>query len=125
MHQITEVKKTDNEEPVPTVWRSTFAQIVEAFIVGDFALDREIEYVSSLSEADARRISRNISNYGEKFVSLSEDTWNTSVCRWTGCHWDAFVDLATEAGTSDLVMFSRVKEEGGRYSFVVDSVHVP
>ena len=125
MSNTVPVTKSDDEEPVPTIWRDTFRQIVEAFRSGDFSL-RAIDGVAPLSDDDdASAIKRSIASYGDGLASLPDESWKTSIARWTGSHWDVLVDLFTESGLSDLVISSRVREEGGGYHFIMDSVHVP
>lgn len=79
-----------------------------------------------MSENDAYSVKENIESYGASLIDLPDEAWGTSVCQWTGHHWDVMVDLFTqEEGLSDLVMFVRVGDDGGVYSFTIDSVHVP
>lgn len=119
------VSRSDDEQPVPTIWRNTLSSIVESFKNRNFLINSDINDVLSLSEADAKSIEESINSYGCSLVDLPEETWITSVCQWTGHHWDVMVDLFTEDGLSDLVMFVRVSGDDGGYSFTVDSVHVP
>ena len=120
------VKDEENELPVPTVWRQTFINIVEAFKNGDFQLDNKIEAVHAISESEAKRISGNIIAYGEEIVSLSDETWETSIYQWMRGYWEVLLDLCTlDSGVSDLVMFVRVRENDDKYYFTVQSVHVP
>jgi hypothetical protein len=126
MNQLIPVAKDDHEErEIPTVWRMTLAQIVEAFRQGNFTLTG-VASVTPLSSNEARRISGNISAYGVQLGALPDSTWGTSICRWMGSYWDVLVDLSTSEGDeSDLVLFCRVEEKNGQYEFMVDSVHVP
>ncbi|WP_153006854.1 DUF7668 domain-containing protein [Sphingomonas sanguinis] len=125
MSKIFNVTKSDNEEPVPTVWRDTYRQIVEAFRNGNFSL-QGIDGVNPLSDDDADAIRRSIHSYGGRVARLPEEAWNTSIARWTGSHWDVLVDLFIEdVGLSDLAISSRVKGCGETYLFVVDCVYVP
>lgn len=118
------LKDGQSQQPVPSVWRNTFKEIVEAFKQGDFA--REIAGVRPVSAADAEAIAASIEGYGAQLVNLPEETWRTSVCQWMGAHWDVIVDLFTEEeGASDLILHLRVYEEGSAYAFEVHLVYVP
>ena len=121
-----EITKSDEEEPVPTVWRKPLAEVVEAFRRGDFNLRSGIAGVKPILQKDADSIIGNLKAYGAKLSELPEETWNTSVSRWTGVNWDVLVDLFTiDDGLSDLVMFATVSESGGDYYIEIESVHVP
>lgn len=120
------VKDEDSENPIPTAWRETFFEIVEAFKDEDFRLARKIAGVDPISEKDAVRIAGNIENYGAQLISLPGDAWRTSIYRWMRGYWDVLVDLYTEEGASDLVLSARVYEDDHlSYRFEVQSVHVP
>ncbi len=126
MSQTVVVLKDKKQQPVPSVWRNTISEIVEAFKGGDFTLSRGINGVRPISKDDAAGIEENIQDYGAELVSLPEETWNTSVCQWYGQHWDVMVDLYTiDEGSCDLVLQLRVSEEAGGYIFEVHLVYVP
>lgn len=126
MSQTVAVLKDKKQQPVPSVWRKTISEIVEAFKDGDFALSQGVNRVRPISKDNAAGIEENIQDYGAELVSLPEDTWNTSVCQWYGQHWDVMVDLYTiDEGASDLVLQLRVYEEAGDYIFEVHLVYVP
>lgn len=126
MSQTVAVLKDKKQQPVPSVWRKTISEIVEAFKDEDFTLSRGVNRVRPISEDDAAGIEENIQDYGADLVSLPEETWNTSVCQWYGQHWDVMVDLYTvDEGASDLVLQLRVYEEAGDYIFEVHLVYVP
>lgn len=126
MSQTVAVLKDKKQQPVPSVWRKTISEIVEAFKDGDFTLSRGISRVRPISKDDAAGIEENIQDYGAELVSLPEETWNTSVCQWYGQHWDVMVDLYTvDEGASDLVLQLRIYEEAGDYIFEVHLVYVP
>ncbi len=113
------------ERPVPSEWRSSLFEIVEAIRQGNSTLEG-VFGVRPISPLDANRISRNIEVYGTHLCSLSDMTWRTSVSRWMDEHWDVLVDLFTvEEGESDFALYVRVYEVGGSYEFEVESVHVP
>ena len=120
------VKVEEEELPIPTIWRQTFIDIVEAFKQGDFRLKNSIESVHPLTECEAERIERNIADYGDVLESLPDTVWTTSVYRWMRGHWEVLIDLYTQnEGLSDLVMFVKVTENEMKYWFTVESIHVP
>lgn len=120
------LKDEDGERPVPTAWRDTCIEVVDAFRDGDFRLARGVARVQPLSDDEANRIGRNIQNYGATLISLPPASWQTSICCWMGTYWEILVDLYTlQEGASDLVLFMRVRERDGTYEFEVISVHVP
>jgi hypothetical protein len=126
MTEFVEVTKSEDEGPVPTVWREPLSQAVESFSYGDFRLKSGIAGVDPVTEEDANSILSNIEAYGAELSSLPEESWDTSVCRWTGVGWELLVDLFTvKEGLSDLVMFARVTENNGAYRIKIDTVHVP
>lgn len=126
MSQTVAVLKDKKQQPIPSVWRKTISEIVEAFKDRDFTLSRGISRVRPISKDDAAGIEENIQDYGAELVSLPEETWNTSVCQWYGQHWDVMVDLYTaDEGASDLVLQLRIYEEAGDYIFEVHLVYVP
>lgn len=123
---ISVLKDGHGQQPVPSVWRNTLSEIVEAFKEGDLALARGVAGVRPISAEDAEGIAGNIRDYGAHLISLPEETWLTSVCQWLGKHWDVMVDLFTEEeGASDLILHVRVYEEGPAFAFEVHLVYVP
>lgn len=83
MKEIIPVLKNEEDElPVPTDWRQTLIDIVEAFKNGDFCLNNKVDFVHAIGGAEASRISGNIAAYGDKLVSLSEETWDASIYQW-------------------------------------------
>lgn len=123
---IPVLQDEDNERPVPTAWRRTLIDIVQSFKEGDFRLERGIDGVQSVSVQEANRLSGNIAAYGDQLASLPEATWRTSIYRWMRGYWDVLIDLYTvREGSSDLVLFVRVYEKNGKYSFEVQSINVP
>ncbi len=126
MSQTVAVLKDKKQQPIPSVWRKTISEIVEAFKDADFTLSRGISGIRPISKENAAGIEETIQDYGAQLVSLPEETWNTSVCQWYGQHWDVMVDLYTvDEGASDLVLQLRVYEEGTDYIFEVHLVYVP
>ncbi len=45
--------------------------------------------VSPVSDYVAEHIEAYVKHYGETLIELPEETWKSSVCIWTGHHWDA------------------------------------
>lgn len=120
------LKDEDNQRPVPSAWRSTFADIVEAMKDGDFGLERGVPGVRPISVRSSTRIAGNIQSYGARLISLPEESWQTSTCQWMRGYWDVLVDLFTvEEGASDLALVVRVYENDAAFDFDVQSVHVP
>ena len=126
MAETVPVLKDKRQNLVPTAWRNTLSQIVEAFKDGDFVLARGMVGVRPISIADATGISNAIHDYGAQLTSVPEETWRTSVCQWTGSRWEVMVDLYTvDEGVSDLILHVRVYEEDSDYIFDVHLVYVP
>ena len=127
MMSIIPVEKDQADElPVPSVWRDTLNEIVDAFVAGDLHLRNTTSSVHPLSDSEAKRIASNIEAYGDSVVHLPETVWETSIYRWMGGYWQVLVDLHTQnEKESDLALFVRVYESKEGFYFVVDSVHVP
>ena len=97
-----------------------------AFAQRDYSLLAEVPGVEPVPPEAAAHIQRYIEDYGATLVALPEETWDSSVCIWSGNHWDALIDLWTkEEGPSDLVLSARVAEAKLGFSFVVHMVYVP
>lgn len=119
-------KDNDSQRPIPSAWRKTFSEIVDAFKDGDYELKRGVPRVNRISSRDAYLISGAIRDYGATLVSLPEETWETSACQWMQGYWDILVDLfTTEEGASDLALAIRAHESGGVYCFDIHSIYVP
>ena len=74
----------------------------------------------------AEHIEAYVKHYGETLIELPEETWKSSVCIWTGHHWDAIVDLWTSReGRSDLVPQVFVTEIEGGFNFDIHMAYVP
>ncbi len=124
--QVLAVKDETTERPIPTAWRRALQEIVDAFVVGDFGLDKGIDGVEPVSADTASHIQSYLKDYGATLVGLPEETWNSSVCIWYGDYWNTLVDLWTlEEGRSDLVLHVRVTEAGSRFNIEVYLVYVP
>lgn len=123
---VAVLKDERNQSLVPSVWRNTFSNIVEALKDGDFDAVRNVVGVRPISSEEAVRIAENIKGHGARLTSLPDATWETSACQWMRGYWDVLVDLYTvEEGASDLALSVRVYEEGSDYVFEIQSVHVP
>ncbi len=126
MDEASPQKDDSRELPIPAGWRSTFCDVVGAFVERDYRITSGVRGVTPITQATASHIESYISDYGEKLVALPEDTWQTSICLWMGSHWDVIVDLWTEAeGRSDMILSSRVSEVDGEYRFDIQMVYVP
>ena len=123
---IPVVRDADDERPIPSAWRPVLADIVGAFASHDYRLERGIPGVAPVSDATATQIREAIEDYGDALTALPDAAWETSVCIWTGDHWDVLVDLWTEdEGASDLALQVRVVGSDGEYVFDVHMVFVP
>jgi hypothetical protein len=126
MTPVLPTKDEENEHPIPTDWRPTLAAIVEGIARGDEDRLSHLPGVVPPSAELLAYIRKNIAAYGETVITLSEDTWRRSVCRWRRTSWDLLVDLWTaESGRSDLALHVRVFEAKDGFRFEIDSVHVP
>ena len=82
--------------------------------------------VDSVPEEAASHIQSYLSDYGATLKSLPDEAWNSSVCIWTGSHWDVLVDLYTnEEGASDLVLSAHVTDTSHGFKIAVHMVYVP
>jgi hypothetical protein len=124
--EVPVLQKDDLEHPVPEPWRSTFKQIADAFVAGDFQLRyRPIDGVDPVDQATAERIAENIAAYGEPLAPLNDATWERSVYRWMDGYWQVLVDLSTRGEpVSDLTLHAKL-HEGDDPRLEVCSVHVP
>jgi hypothetical protein len=120
------VKDASMQRAIPSVWRPVLREIVNAFVRGDYALSVGVPGVSPIPQKVADHIADYIQRYGETLVALPEDTWDTSVCIWTGIGWDTIVDLWTvREGRSDLILQTFVSETATGFRFEVHLVYVP
>lgn len=117
-------KDEERATPVPSVWRQTFCDVVDAMREHNYALVG-IKRVEPLDEDTALAIARNIEAYGGNLVSLPEETWQGSICQWQLTYWEVLVDLFTLEGPSDLVLHTKVFEQSGDFVFKVHFVYVP
>lgn len=113
---------SEGQQPVPLAWRPALARAAAAFASGDFTLQR-LTGVAPTSASTSSQIRNCLADYGATLAPLPETTWDTSVCIWSGSHWDVLVDLWTqEDGRSDLVMHAQVAASG---TVSVYAVYVP
>ena len=123
---IPALKDGASQQPIPSLWRPVFREVLIAFAKGDYLIKEGILGVETISPELAAAIEWNMASYGAKLIELSEETWGSSVCMWYGGYWDALVDLWTlEEGPSDLILSSRVIEGNSGPSFAVTGVYVP
>ncbi|MBD8533342.1 MULTISPECIES: DUF3885 domain-containing protein [unclassified Massilia] len=126
LNDVEVVKDADTERPIPSAWRPVIQRIVDAFVCHDYLLAAGIPGVARVSTKTARQIQDYIGSYGETLVALPAETWKTSVCIWTGRHWDALIDLWTaDEGPSDMVLKLDVAESDATYLFDIQLVYVP
>lgn len=126
MTQETRTEENPSQQPIPLAWRQTFRDIVTAFVAGDYQLEAGITGVESISVETASQIQDYIQDYGATLVELPEDTWESSVCTWTGSHWYALIDLWTlEEGRSDLILEAHVAVSDSGLSVKLHLVYVP
>lgn len=124
--EIPVTKDSENAGPIPSAWRPTLKNIVDAFVRHDYRLADGIAGVAPVSEETATQIRTYIQEYGAKLVPLPHESWDSSVCIWMVDHWDALIDLWTEEeGSSDLVLQVHVSELGGEPVVTVHMVYVP
>ena len=119
--------KDDAEYPVPVPLRTTFRQIADAFVAGDFQLrEHPIAGVRPIDADTAKWIADNVAAYGERLAPLNEETWNRSVYRWMDGYWQMLVDLTTTSEpVSDLTIHAKLHETGEGCVLSVDAVYVP
>ena len=118
-------KDLEKEQAVPTVWRPVLCEIVDAIRKNTYDFSSAEYEIDALPEARVNQITNNIKDYGCELDRITDEVWNTSVCRWQNGYWDLLVDLRTkEEGLSDLALVVRVFNEA-RFRFEVMSVLVP
>jgi len=124
--EIPVEKDEENELPIPTVWRSTFVSIVNAFVKKDYLLSNEIKGVSPVSMETASQIKEYIEDYGQELIQLPNETWKSSICIYMEDRWDVLIDLWTAGeGRSDLVLGAQVSESENGYIIDIEMVYVP
>lgn len=124
--EVSAAKDEAAERPIPTAWRPALRSIVAAFMAADFRLEAGVDGVEPVDAETAAQVRDYLRDYGAVLVPLPDETWKTSVCLWSGSHWDALVDLWTQAeGRSDLVLHVRVFEKTAGVGIAVHLVYVP
>jgi hypothetical protein len=124
--EIIAVHDEENERPIPTLWRTTFTEIVRSFVAKDYKVAADINGLISISDEISKQIHDYIRDYDEVLMELPEESWQTSVCIWMGSRWDVLIDLWTIGeGCSDLVLKANVSQVGDNYEFEVEMVYVP
>lgn len=111
--------------PVPVIWRSTIAQIVQRLAAEDYHLENAVPQVSAVPAPTAKQIRSYIHEYGAPLAPLDPSTWDSSVAAWSGRHWEVLVDLWTTEGASDMVLRLIFHEDADRYRFEIQLVYVP
>ena len=118
----TNTAQPEEQQPVPLEWRPTLEAVAARFAKGDFAL-QGLAGVEPVPASAALQVREYLEDYGASLVPLPAETWESSVCIWSGRHWDVLVDLWTrEEGRSDLVMHAHVAPSG---TISVHAVYVP
>lgn len=116
----------DTATPLPSVWRETLIKIIEAFKNNDLASINQIQGVQNIELEHLQEIAENITDYGEKLVSLPDETWNSSQAYWMGFCWDIILNLFTESeGRSDLILSIRIFETDGVFEYLIQDMYVP
>ena len=107
------LEKDDEEHAIPVEWHTTFAQIVDAFLDGDFQLrHHRIAGVDPIDPSTAEWIADCIGAYGDALAPLNPQTWDGSVYRWLDGYWELLVDLTTEGEpVSDLTLHAKLYDE--------------
>jgi hypothetical protein len=123
---VEPIEDPDRSHPVATAWRSSFAEIVRAFVRGDYVLSSGVPHADPVSASTADHIRSYIADYGETLIELPPDTWSTSVAQWYGSHWQVLVDLWTlESGRSDMVLDANVYPAPDGFRIAIHLVYVP
>jgi hypothetical protein len=124
--EVSVTKDPKNAGPIPSAWRATLQNVVDAFVRHDYCLADGVAGVAPVSEETATQVRTYIQEYGAKLVSLPQESWATSVCIWMGDHWDALIGLWTEdEGSSDLLLRVHVSEVDSEFLVTVYMVYVP
>lgn len=121
-------KSSEEEQPIPNIWRNTFSLIVSAIKNKDFNELNEIQNLKPIEIEDFNLIIDNIHDYGCELTDLPIEAWESSVCILDRENaWTAIVDLySVEEGRSDLILHTIVFEkENNAYLFEIMNVYVP
>ena len=106
--------RDDAEHHVPLPFRSTFQDIADAFVAGDFRMrDHPVQGVRPISSETAEWIAESVAAYGDTLAPLDEQTWERSVYLWMDGYWQMIVDLTTrKEAVSDLSLHAKLHEDG-------------
>jgi hypothetical protein len=117
--------RDDDEHPVPLAFRPIFRRLIDAFVAGDWRLERHsIAGVLPIDAATAKAMEANVRDYGDTLAPLDDATWQRSIYSWTGGHWAFLVDLSTaNEAVSDLALHAKYREEPG--AFEIYLIYVP
>ena len=125
-NEIVPPLKDGADHPIATEWRPVICDIVCALVRGDYKLSGCGRHVRLRTPATAEQMQAYIADYGATLVDLPEETWSTSMARWSESQWDVVVDLWTaEEGRSDMILDLRVFEGESGFQFQVHLVYVP
>lgn len=123
---VLPLKDEDEQQPVPTAWRTAFREIIDAFVEQDYRLTKGVAGVLPVSAKTAKQIKEYIDDYGEILVALPDKTWTSSICMWMGKRWEVLIDLWTKGeGRSDLVLSALVSETKDGFQIKIEMVYVP
>lgn len=68
------------QAPIPSIWKDTIIQVIEAFKNKNFECLNTISNVQFIDLNKVSAIAANVDDYGAHLISLPEESWNTSVC---------------------------------------------
>ncbi len=123
---MIDLKRDDDEHPVPGHLRGLLAQVARAFSKGDVQLrNHSISNVAPINPATGGAIKKNVLAYGDRLAPLHPETWERSCYRWMETYWQVLVDLTTTGEeVSDLTLHAIVRDSTDLL-LEVESVHVP
>lgn len=107
-------------------WRATLGDVVRAFVVGDFEVEKGLPNVEPIAAEVAEQMRAYVLDYGETLVDVPEKTLESSVAQWMDGYWEVLVDLWTvESGASDLVLSAQVREQSEGFRIEIQGLYVP
>lgn len=119
-------KKLGEELPIPMLWQAPLKAIADEFVVKRPHETHNFDPFERMDEDNLKISLKNIANYPDKIGGLSEKSWETSVCVWTGTFWEILLDLTDYKGNvSDLVLHGKMLEDGKHYIFKPYLIYVP
>ena len=126
MSNVPVEKHEDTELPIPTIWRATLKSLGDSFVFGTQLVSEDKVSIEPIDEETTKINRSNIEDYPDTIGRLTEITWVSSVCAWTGNSWEVLVDLSTSDGqVSDLVMHVEIRETGDCYIIEPGLIYVP